>query len=104
MTFWFFVTRPREHYGSGKNANILKPSAPSHPTGRPDVTKLIRSTEDALTGIVWRDDAQIVEQIGHKGYAQKPGCHIFVRELEPAAPRPTWPEVFAKIRAAEGKQ
>ena len=28
----------------------------------PDVLKLARGVEDALTGIVWRDDAQIVNE------------------------------------------
>jgi hypothetical protein len=33
--------------------------APARPTGYPDLSKLARSTEDALTGILWDDDAQI---------------------------------------------
>lgn len=42
------------------------------------------STEDACTGIVWRDDAQIVQQFAHKTYFIgdcQPGCAIEVREL-----------------------
>lgn len=39
------------------------------PTVRPDVTKLIRAVEDACTGIVWKDDAQIIRQIASKVYA-----------------------------------
>jgi Holliday junction resolvase RusA-like endonuclease len=31
------------------------------PDRYPDVSKLARSTEDALTGIVWKDDARVVE-------------------------------------------
>lgn len=30
------------------------------PTTYPDLSKLLRSTEDALTGIVWKDDARVV--------------------------------------------
>lgn len=30
------------------------------PTVYPDVSKLVRSTEDAMTKIVWRDDAQVI--------------------------------------------
>lgn len=32
----------------------------AHPTVYPDLSKLARSTEDALTGVVWTDDARIV--------------------------------------------
>lgn len=38
----------------------LRPKA-SRPDRTPDLSKLLRSTEDALTGLVWKDDARIVE-------------------------------------------
>lgn len=79
----FYMPRPKGHYGTGKNEGTLKPSAPEYPTTTPDATKLWRSTEDALTGILWRDDAQIVTQIISKEYAdycfdhfQEPGVKI----------------------------
>lgn len=31
------------------------------PASTPDLSKLLRSTEDALTGVVWKDDARVVE-------------------------------------------
>lgn len=31
------------------------------PTKYPDVSKLARATEDSLTGVAWKDDAQVVE-------------------------------------------
>jgi hypothetical protein len=31
------------------------------PSKYPDVSKLARATEDALTGVAWKDDAQVVE-------------------------------------------
>jgi crossover junction endodeoxyribonuclease RusA len=65
----FTVPRPKGHYG----VRGLKPSAPAHPTKRPDVTKLLRAIEDACTGIVWRDDAQIVHQHARKRYGE-PAC------------------------------
>jgi len=79
--FSFVVVRPKCHYGSGKNAGNLKSSAPDYPCVNPDVTKLIRSTEDALTGILWRDDKQIVHQVGNKKYGTQPGCQLDVYEL-----------------------
>ncbi len=43
------------------------------PSVRPDLTKLIRAVEDACTGIVWKDDAQIVRQVASKVYTDGPG-------------------------------
>jgi len=62
----FRMPRPKSHLGKD---GLVKPGAPWVPTVRPDATKLLRSTEDALTGIVWSDDAQIVEQYVSKTYA-----------------------------------
>jgi len=68
VRFEFLMPRPKGHFGSGKNRGRLRSSAPLWPAVKPDVTKLIRSTEDALTGIAWRDDALIVKQVGDKQY------------------------------------
>jgi len=40
-----------------------------HHAKRPDLDKLIRSATDALTGVVWKDDAQVVRIIATKAYA-----------------------------------
>jgi Holliday junction resolvase RusA-like endonuclease len=61
----FVVARPRGHVGK----RGVRPSAPTHPTTRPDVLKLARAVEDACTGILWHDDAQIVEEVLTKAYA-----------------------------------
>lgn len=65
----FYLPRPKGHFGSGKNADKLKATSPRYPTTKPDATKLWRSTEDALTGIIWHDDSQIVLQRIDKVYA-----------------------------------
>jgi Holliday junction resolvase RusA-like endonuclease len=72
----FVMPRPKYHYGTGKNAGILKPDAPALHTVKPDGTKLMRSTEDALTGILWIDDAIIADQGARKVYGSKPGAFI----------------------------
>lgn len=74
----FTVLRPKNHYGTGKNADKVKDSAPAFPTSKPDATKLTRSTEDALTGILWIDDAQIVCQHITKAYGDRQGALIEV--------------------------
>lgn len=62
----FYQQRPKSHYNGKLTA--LHPRAPKYPTGKPDATKLLRPLEDAMTGIVYKDDAQIVEQIVRKRY------------------------------------
>lgn len=59
LSIAFYFARPKSHYGSGKNASQLKPSSPLFHAQSPDLAKLIRCLEDALTGIVWRDDRQV---------------------------------------------
>jgi len=81
VTMTFYQTRPACHYGSGKNAKVLKDSAPMWPTGKPDVLKLTRAVEDACTGILWKDDSQIVDERIVKCYGDKPGVMIGVQRL-----------------------
>ena len=75
----FVFPRPKGHYGTGKNEGNIRDSAPQYPTVRPDAGKVARSTEDALTGILWKDDSQIVTEILTKRYGPIPGCTITVR-------------------------
>ena len=84
LTLTFVLVRPKSHYGTGRNANKLKPSALVYPTVMPDLTKVIRAVEDALTNIIWRDDKQVVafgEGMG-KIYGQPGGVRIKIEELE----------------------
>lgn len=74
----FCMPRPKHHYGTGRNADVLKASATDWHTTKPDRTKLLRSTEDALTGIVWRDDSAIVDGSLRKIYGERPGAIIAV--------------------------
>ena len=55
----FYFARPQDHYGTGKNEGKVKPSAPRFHAKQPDLSKLVRSIEDAMTGVVYRDDRQI---------------------------------------------
>lgn len=53
-------------------------------TKRPDVDKLLRGVFDAVTGVVWRDDAQVVEVTAVKRLAQldeQPGAAIRISAL-----------------------
>ena len=66
----FYLPRPKSHYGTGRNAGVLKDSAPLVPGVKPDLDKLIRSIFDSLTGAgVWRDDALCWGVSAYKQYA-----------------------------------
>ena len=52
---------------------------------RPDLSKLTRAVEDALTGILWQDDAQIAQLDVFKGYVEEdeePGLSVNAALLE----------------------
>ena len=68
--------RPKGHFGTGRNAGTLKSSAPPRPTSKPDVTKLARAVEDALTGVIWRDDAQVVSLWASKLWGDCFSVHV----------------------------
>lgn len=75
----FVVARAKHHYGTGRNADVLKDNAPLQPTKAPDVLKLARGVEDALSTIVYRDDAQIVNECLQKRYGDRERVEIRVR-------------------------
>lgn len=77
----FSLVRPKGHYGSGRNSDKLKPSAPREHTQKPDVLKLTRAAEDALTGVVWRDDCLIVSEHIHKWWGDSASTTIVIESL-----------------------
>lgn len=65
----FRMARPAYHWGKGKRAGMLAPSAPSVPRGKPDIDKLARSTLDALTGLAFDDDGRVARLVLTKVWA-----------------------------------
>ena len=63
---------------------------------KPDTDKLIRSILDALTGIVWTDDSQVVEILARKQFGM-PGAEIGIEEVGGLPPgrllKPEWLEI-----------
>ena len=78
----FTLRRPKSHYRTGKFSEMLKLGALKWPTKKPDATKLLRAIEDALTGVLWVDDAQIVTQLVTKSYAPMPGALVMLYAFE----------------------
>lgn len=83
VTIEFRLPRPGYHYGTGRNSNQLKPTAPTYVDKKPDLDKVERSTLDALTEAgVFRDDAQVAVFPTSKVYANgAPGAWIRVTTL-----------------------
>ena len=52
-----FLPRPKSHYGKGGK---LKDSAPLYPIGRPDLDNFVKAVCDAMNGVCYKDDSQIV--------------------------------------------
>ena len=63
LTVRFERPRPQSHFGSGKNAAVVKESAPRYPTTKPDTLKLVRAVEDALSKVIYGDDSQVCEHL-----------------------------------------
>ena len=69
MSIVFYIRRPKR--------TIME-----FPTGRPDLTNLEKTVEDAMNGIVYRDDAQIVEKSSRKVWTTGDPClHIRLTEV-----------------------
>ena len=82
VTMEFIFRRPASHYGTGKHRSQMKPSAPKAMTSTPDLSKLIRATEDGCTGIAWQDDRQIVATLAGKQWSRdESGCIITIARL-----------------------
>lgn len=83
LTCLFYEPRIAGHYGTGKNAHLLKDSAPLYPAKKPDVLKLARAVEDALTGVVYADDALVIEGRQKKLYCGRDEQARVVIKVEP---------------------
>lgn len=76
----FFIARPRSHFTS---KGALRKGAPRHHVSKPDRDNLEKSTLDALTGVLWADDALLIGGHVRKRYAVGgPGVLIVVRRAE----------------------
>lgn len=76
----FVFRRPKSH----STTRGLKPTAPMccYPAKRGDIDKLLRSTLDALTGTVYRDDAQVVTVNATVIWGDEDETHVLVSPVE----------------------
>lgn len=76
----FTFARPKNHYGTGRNADVIKESAPEHHIQAPDSDKLSRLTLDALemAGVV-RNDSQVCRLTIDKLWGRDDSTHLVMR-------------------------
>jgi len=82
MEMWFFVPRPLSHYRVVGRTRVLRDDAPFWHVSKPDRTKLVRAAEDALVGILWKDDSQVVAGPAYKLWGNVGGALIRVRPMK----------------------
>jgi len=76
----FYLPRPKRLL-----TKRLAPMDVAHTT-KPDADKLARATKDALSKVIWNDDAQVTDLIARKRYCatgEHPRAVITVRETNP---------------------
>jgi Holliday junction resolvase RusA-like endonuclease len=78
VTLSFGMPRPKAHFRANGE---VKENAPHYHANAPDLLKLTRTIEDALTKVVWFDDSQIVVERLRKLYDDQVGCYVVVEQL-----------------------
>lgn len=71
LTVRFVLRRP---------ASVSEKKRP-HPIVKPDRDKMLRAVQDALTGVMYVDDAQVIAGAVSKEYGDPPGVEITVEEI-----------------------
>lgn len=51
------------------------------PTGKPDLDNVLKATKDAMNGILWLDDSQVVDITARKHYTDAPRVTLIVTAL-----------------------
>lgn len=77
----FVMPRPDNHYGTGKNAGVLKASAPAVHTSKPDLDNMEKIILDSMNKLYFRDDSQVCVVLKKKIYGESPKTEILLQTL-----------------------
>ncbi len=69
--FKFYASRPKAHFGTGKNAGTLKKSAPLYHIIKPDVDNLVKFYLDVMEGEIFKNDKQVIGITAFKFYTEE---------------------------------
>jgi len=81
VVIFLYYGRPKNHYGTGRNARRLKESAPIWKATAPDRDNADKFILDALKGIFWRDDSRVCAGQVIKQYSETPRTEIIITKL-----------------------
>lgn len=71
VSLTFHLPRPVSHYRAGRNAHLVKDSAPAYP--HPDIDNFVKGALDVMSGAVYEDDRQVIRVTAEKTYNNKKG-------------------------------
>ena len=71
MDITFCYKRPASHFRSKNKQKILKDNVPFFKSSKADLDNLIKFVCDALNGVFYKDDSQVVSIHARKLYGQK---------------------------------
>lgn len=77
-----YIDRPKTHFGTGRNSDKVKDSSPKYPIGRPDIDNYIKFVLDALNGVFYKDDSQVVHIESIKEYSTEPKTIVRIYPYE----------------------
>lgn len=52
------------------------------PTSKPDVDNVIKGIFDAINGVVWNDDKQVVDLVVKKRYSETPQANVTIKSMD----------------------
>jgi len=85
LTFWRERRSGDFRTRQGKKSKLLRASADAYPIARPDSLKLGRAVEDALTGVVYKDDSQVCDHHIFKRFCdngEQPGVNVVIEVMD----------------------
>jgi len=77
-TFAIYVEIPKSFTKAKRKAAL---EGIEHPTTKPDLDNIVKLLADAMNGIVYKDDKQIVSICVSKKYAEHASAHVYVGEI-----------------------
>ncbi|OMD02745.1 RusA family crossover junction endodeoxyribonuclease, partial [Paenibacillus odorifer] len=52
------------------------------PVTKPDADNYLKGVKDALKGIIWKDDSQVVDAFVRKRYSAQPRIEVKIKQLQ----------------------
>lgn len=81
VAIFFYFSRPKSHFKTGKNSHILKDGASIWHTSKPDVDNLAKFVLDSMNKVYWKDDSYICSCRIVKHYSENPRTEILISTL-----------------------